>query len=508
MVEKESGVKRFRSTLVFTALVFGALFWAFWDYDATESEKELKKEQSKLFSLDKSKVVEFSINTGDQRVVIKKAKDLWRLSAPVDDLADKSSVDQYLNTLFDQTSEESIEEEGGIDEKIYGLHTPLGTIDLKQEDGQTQSLAIGSVKAFDGKHYVKRSTESKIYSASSIWSSQLEKSAKDFREKRVFEGSKSSVEKVEIVSPKGQLTLFKENDLWKMKGSDFKLDSNSITRFLDKIETLHASEFVSEDKENLSDLKKFLLHDPKKVSTIKIISSPKEGNAASSEWTLLFGPTTDSKVYFFVSNRKPIMQLAEATAQGFAVSADDFRDKKEPFRFHSDYDQKIVETIELKGSAGTITLKKDKDLWSVGVDDKEVNVNAVNDLFNKVKNLEVSKFDLPVKPKAPRKSDSSKEYRLVFRGGDGGETPLLDIHWGNSFKDSKSNKELYEVESNLFKDKIGVTLSSLDSLSRLELVKQKGSKKQPDDVTEDGGVEVDDDSSHEGDDHHDDDHGH
>lgn len=466
-------MKPFRNTLLLGLLVILALGWLLWDYDKSEKEKSVKESNAKIFSLEKNAITGFKIATTSHSIEVSKVLGQWALNAPVKDAVDESAVEGFIDTMLREKSEEIVEEGDGVQWSIYGLDKPLGTISLLTEGGAERSVQVGSIKAFDGRRYLRKSGENQVLSGASLWSTEVEKKSKDFRLKKILVGPTDQIHNVHIHHGKIDIVLKEVENKWQFLNSKTPVDGSLVMGYIDKIKNLVATDFSAEKKDDSETVKKFGF--AKEGPFISLVSqkssekeSDKEGAKTTEEtsWQLNLSSFKDNKGYAFVSNREPIMEFSESSLKALLVEADYFRDKKAPFQFPKDQ----IEKLELKIGKVELHLSKAGDKWNIegsSNEKQEVNTEKLDQFLGDILQLEAAQIVAAASPNTKVEENQitlkNKSNELVLR-----------INWGGKYKDKVSpSEEYYFVRTHNSKDIYGVKINSLDSLAKLNLTQEK-----------------------------------
>jgi hypothetical protein len=88
-----------RTTLILLALAIAASCWIiFYEKDRPNTEESERRAQNVL-NFDRDKVEGILIQSGDDRIELRRTADKWRLEAPIKDQADRSVIDRVLTDL-------------------------------------------------------------------------------------------------------------------------------------------------------------------------------------------------------------------------------------------------------------------------------------------------------------------------------------------------------------------------------------------------------------------------
>ncbi|KAB2836681.1 MAG: DUF4340 domain-containing protein [Candidatus Brocadia sp.] len=208
-----------------------------------------------VFSFDKEAVEKVEVKTAEYNIVCNRKGNFWRISEPVNDLADLEKVKDILGKLKNLQIDRNdfITEESG-DLVKFGLEAPRYTVTIT-EKGVPQSVMFGH--SLDNKVYVKRTDEPTVFFLKDIILADLNKRPNDLRDRKVvrFESIGTyGVNKLEIKTPSDLIAIEKSLDLdWKLtKPINIYADQDTVKNFIEKIKTLEIEDFISDKPTDLA----------------------------------------------------------------------------------------------------------------------------------------------------------------------------------------------------------------------------------------------------------------
>jgi len=447
-------MKPFRSSLLLGVVGVLIVGYAYvFVFKKGKEDTEFKEKESLVLKSSQSEVRGLKITHKDSDFVIKREEGGWVIESPISDLGDDEKIDSFLESIFSEKSETSIGGEGEKpDWKLFGLEEPGGIIKLEFKNKTSTQVFVGS-NALDGKVYLRKDQENMVLVGTSQWKRFIDKKLVDLRKKEVFRVEGLATE-IEIKSKEAHVVLKKrEGSWWLEKPVMVKADQESVTKYLNKLKDLKASEFLSETKK---DAGKYKLKAPE--FRVKL------GLDDGKSWELLASKKDDNNWALLTSDLNSIFQVAKYDVDNVNKTANEFRNKKEPFAF----DKSKVKKIGFRSSLIDVQLvKKEKD-WVLEQSDplKEVVQDQVSDLLDRLGRLEAKSFLGTKKGKGldpPRKN-------IVLRDEAGGV--LLNVNWGE--KTAKDNE--FFVKTNLMNETLTVASYSLSGLPEQTLIKDKEKK--------------------------------
>ena len=183
-----------------------------------------------------------------------KGADEWQLTAPLASAADRDAVSTLLEKLraakikeFVTDTPKSLAE--------YGLDRPARiTLGVGEEASRTtRTLRFGKAMPDKKAVYVQREGEAGILLVDDELWKAIPTSAVAFRDKTVFAYDRGTVERVELESPKGTVTLALQDGKWRITAPvALRADESATSQVLFKARDLRARDFVAEDAKRLA----------------------------------------------------------------------------------------------------------------------------------------------------------------------------------------------------------------------------------------------------------------
>jgi len=463
---------RFKTTWIFT--IFVIVFSSYVYYTEV-----IKKEKDDKITEEAKKVVSWSdkdingltlINNGEQ-IVLKKEKGLWKIVEPIDDIVDKVEINSALWTITDTKGEEVVSGDS-VDFKEFGLDKPPTSLVVKKNTEEIK-LSFGSVISYDSQYYVRINDDKKVQLVYSSLALLATNTLDEMRDKMVLRKKLASISSINLKysGKKKGFSLKKKDSQWFLKGLDYPLDQSVVASLISNLENLEAKKYVSEvqDKKSMRD---FLLRKPEMEFRFK------DGGDAV---ILKLSKDKDGKMFIATSLRPVIFSLDKYKRRALAKVADDFKDKSHPFKFESN---KISKLSLATGNTNIKLLKKDdKWLLTKAVPGKIVNENKVKNLISQVSSLRVKSFLGKKRGKGLR----PPKNQLVLTTDD--NKVVFELQWGKSFKakvgeSDTDEQEMYFVKTNKVKETLGVLVTSIDSLPKDDLLKDKPIEEKKDEKKE------------------------
>ena len=185
----------------------------------------------RLMTIDSEKVSRVELAAKGPAVEFgKNGQNEWQIVKPRPLRADGSAVDGLVSKLKDAKMD--LTEPDAT--KLFAAATKVANVSVTDAGG-TQTLEVRRDK--DKNVFAKSSAVGGIYKVNTDLADALDKSADDFRNKKVFDFGFSDPSKVELKTG----TYTKDGDKWSANGKT--MDNNSVQALIDKLRDLAATKF-------------------------------------------------------------------------------------------------------------------------------------------------------------------------------------------------------------------------------------------------------------------------
>jgi hypothetical protein len=276
-----------------------------------------------VLAFERKNVTGLELDVGGQRITVgQEEAGRWQITQPGPYPADADLITGFLDKLSIAKVKEFVTEAARSPAE-YGLDRPAAvTLVLgRDKDRTTKGLLFGRVDKDKSGVYVGRAGEPAVMLvADDLWTG-LPKTVAALRDKVVLAYAYDKVNRIEVESPRGKVTVERDGPGWKVTSPEAaKADTGEVNGFLWKVRDLRATGFLAEQA---ADVPRYLA--PPEV-TVKLWE---EG--ANDPKTLLVGPSRETKggagAVAAVAGRGPVALVPGATLQDLARGIDDLRDK-------------------------------------------------------------------------------------------------------------------------------------------------------------------------------------
>jgi hypothetical protein len=238
--------------------------------------------QKDIFKFETNEVKGVKLRAKNTRWEAEKKEEEWFLKSPVQALAESSKIEGILSSLSNLKAKDFVSEEKKEEDiKKYGLDKAEYEIALAMPLANKEVTFLLHKDA--DKLYATNSQSSKIITVEDSLLSDLEKEAKELREKSVAKFYSWEANRLHIKKADADWTLAKDkDDNWSFESpTKDPADKDKVQSFIRKVESLEASEFIDPPL----NLKDYGLDSPQ--AEVKIWTKAKEGKA--NEISILVG---------------------------------------------------------------------------------------------------------------------------------------------------------------------------------------------------------------------------
>ena len=367
--------------LTVAALGLGAfIFFYEKDLPSTEERAELAK---KVLQLEDDEVESVLIEWGDQAVRLERRSpppvkgsetegseddalapvpaDEWRIVSPLDARADRGAVDGLVSSLAGLESSRSFEE---FDRGELGLDDPRARVTVIAATGQSV-LEVGAELPASSDMVVAVAGGVRAYQVSASLFDDLTRTPGDWRDKKLFAGTRGEIQRLTLEAGAGKVLLAKRgDDYWVESPLTDRADEDQVNTLLSELTGLRAETFLDEP---LLTPEGMGLEPSRAVVEVVLAGREKPfrlelGDPAGEEG-MVYG-RSDSQL-FEVKTRLP---------ESLAASAADWRSKSwtglQVFK---------IETARFEDAQGILEVSRDGADWKRG--DDRVGYTVVSDLL-------------------------------------------------------------------------------------------------------------------------------
>ena len=394
--------------MVVLAALMGVLYWS--NHHKTKEDESVKASGDaapKILSLNQADIVSVRIVRKDQPELnlTRNQSGKWEIAAPRTLTADQDSVSILLSTLSSLNSDRLLEDKAG-DLGGYGLAAPALSVDISLKDNKTQKLLVGDQTPAGNSYYARLAGDPRLFTLAGYAKSSLDKTANDFRDKRLLTEDFDKVSQIELINQKSDrkqdITFAREKDAWQiLKPKPYRADSYQVE---DMIRALREAKFeTGADEQN-----------GKLELAFKSATPAATARIAGASGTQELELRKEKEDYLAKSSVVPgIYKVPASLGTSLDKTLDDFRNKK-----LFDFSYTEPNKIEIHdGTKSYFFTRSGSDWW--GPDGKKVDPNNVEDLISKLREFSANSF--------PDAGFSNPSIEIVVTSEDGKRVEKISL---------------------------------------------------------------------------------
>jgi hypothetical protein len=386
--------------------------------DATKSVADLRDKT--VLAFDKKDVTALDLARGGETLSLAHADGRWTLTRPASFPADADAVSDFLDKLQTSKVKEFVAEASASLES-FGLARPT-RVDVstgKDKDRATKSVLLGRVDdAKKGVYAMRPGETSVLLLPEDLWKA-LPKTVAALRDKSLVEFDQAKVTRVDIESPKGAVSLARDNERWKITAPEaLAADQVEAGAILGKLRELRAQAFLTED---VSGIAKYLAKPEVKVTVTAKDATPV---------TVLLGPSPERRgsqpsAFAAVAGRGPVILVDAKSLAALGRSVTELRDRA----LFTGLEPKDARRVRLTAGGKTLLVERSGDTdWKILEPAKGGAKGAkVEDLLYTLRGLRWGEIVSAQGADAARYGLDAPSFTITVLKADGGELASLVV---------------------------------------------------------------------------------
>ena len=276
-----------------------------------------------VLAFEQREVTGLEIDTRDDKIGLEQADNRWKMVRPRPLPADADVVRDFLEKLrAARVKEFAADAPSSL--QPYGLDKPV-RIDLqtgRDKDRATKTLLIGRADTAKKGVYAMRPGESSVLLIPDETWAAVPKNVAVLRDKSLVAFDRDKVATIQIESPKGEVTLAKDGDRWKISAPQaLAADQVEAGAVLFKLRDLKAQAFLTDDA---SGIPRYLAKPTVRVNVTE--------QGSSTPRTVLLAPSPEKRggaasAYAAVAGQGPVVLVDGRALEELGRSLDDLRDR-------------------------------------------------------------------------------------------------------------------------------------------------------------------------------------
>jgi hypothetical protein len=371
--------------LLAVALLLGAFIFGLDRF--SQNTRDIREHSMHVVQINRTNVQRITIQNGDGVIKIKTDGDAWRLTAPLEDNADTTVVDQLLDAVQNLRPEDLITDLGKGEKKRQTLKDfglMKSRLRLRLEGNQMPpEIQFGQDTAVEGRNYLRVGDEDAVYVVENDLKKIVSKSPEDFRDHRMTPFLTTLIDRAIFQVSGGEIELAKDQDNWQLvRPIKARASNDAVVDILTKLNQTQISKFVGADKS--SNLSSFGLDSPVDVLTLY--------GGDGKKFEIDIGgpaPSNPRAVYAGIPERNSVVEVDKAFANLLNITPDDLRDRKIA-RLNSDLIDRI--TIESPGQQKIILAREENRWHFLSPMEAPANPTNIGRLIQELNDSEVTEF--------------------------------------------------------------------------------------------------------------------
>jgi hypothetical protein len=343
-----------------------------------------------LVSFSRADVSGVEIVTPAESIAVEPDGSKWKITKPIARPADADTVSDVLEKVGAARVREFVAE-APANLAPYGLDHPLRLVihTGKEKDRASKAVLFGKFDEAKKGVYAMRGGENSVLLVPEDVVKAVPQSTAALRDKTLVAFERDKVTRYEIESPKGNVTVAREKDTWKITAPEaLPADQVEAGAVLMQLRTLRAQAFLTDDG---SGIPRFLAKPEVKVTIHQEGASPT---------TVLLAPAPDKRggqptAYAAIAEQGPVVLVDGKSLGAVTRTAKDLRDR----RIFADLQPKDVTRVRIKAGGQTAVLERSGDAQWKMVEPAKAGAKSakVEDLLYTLRGL---KWDDTVAPSA------------------------------------------------------------------------------------------------------------
>ncbi|HET8549251.1 MAG TPA: DUF4340 domain-containing protein, partial [Bryobacteraceae bacterium] len=361
--------------VVVLAVLAGGVWWS-QRVKSAEADKPSPTAAPKLITMSEADAQRVEIGKRDaETTVLEKQNGKWRITAPVALAADDDTATSVVSGMTGLNWDQLVEEKPA-DLGQFGLDKPAVRVTLAGKGSAAKTLLIGDETPTAGSFYAKLDGDPRVFTISSYTKGNLDKTARDLRDKRLLTFSDEKLSRVELTAKGQTIELGKnaQNEWQIVRPTLLRADGNAVDELVRKLREAKMDTSVSADDEKKAP---GAFASGSRVATVRVTD-------ASGTQQLEMRKKGDAH-YARSSVVEGVFKIASDVATALDKGLEDIRNKKV-----FDFGFADPNRVEVRYADKAFTFEKSGDAWKS--DGKTMDSTTVQVLIDKLRDLAATKF--------------------------------------------------------------------------------------------------------------------
>ena len=345
---------RWQTTALFAIILIavGAFYYVYEVRQGPEREK-VEGRKGRVFTAEPAKVTEIELKRPADTVNLKREGAGWQMQAPLRTGADRAAADETVSSVVTAKMDREIAAApGSLGE--FGLDKPAAEVSLTLKDGKRLALLLGGKNPTGVWVYAKEKDKPAVFVLPEGVLRDSTKPVADFRDKTVLALDRKDVTALDVAIGGETLSLSQAEGKWTLtRPASYPADADTVSDFLDKVQSAKVKEFVAESPPSLEP------YGLTRATRVDVHIGKDKDRATKS---LLLGRVDDAKkgVYAIRPGETSVLLLPAEVWTALPKNVAALRNK-----MLVDVAADKVTGVDLESPKGTVALVRDGDRWKI-----------------------------------------------------------------------------------------------------------------------------------------------
>lgn len=440
-----------KGTLLVASLIALSGSYLAWDFYSESKEKSDLENEKRIVLFPQEQIQKFVITNQGRNLVLERSEMGWDLQEPLIDQADFEEVESYISAAANDRVIAVVDEGDEVSWQRYGLSQPTLSIEFFNNAGSSRKVWVSELTNFEGHSYARIDEEKRVVTVNSSWFSKSQKTALDFRDKRILKRKLAGIDDLLIKNKNGFFNLQNAEGLWSLQQHpSWMIDQERSREVVKQLADSRALDILFESNETLNQSgkehwKNYGLDRPDAELVATFAGEP---------WSLRFAQKNKEDFYVWTSEPDRIYRVDLKAFSIFKnLIAADLRDHKLPFKAIEGEIVKINFQTELKQMV--FELKEGK--WHFEGKSESVNQEVLSAMLQTLKTSQALEY-LGDNKRSPLMTNVIQ----LFGSGD---LLLLEVAWQPSSAGQK-----FKAKSNVFGETFHWASGEIEKLKLSDLL--------------------------------------
>lgn len=391
---------------VLLALLAGGVYWS--NKNAAE-EKPAADASPKILEIPQDQIRQVDIRKPDGApVVLQRGENgQWQMAAPEKLGVDQDAASSLLSTVSSLPSDHLVEEKTD-NFAAFGLDKPELEVSVTSKDGKTRKVLIGDETPTGSGYFARLADDPRVFSIASFNKTNLDKTAKDLRDKRLLTFDSDKLSRVEL-NAKSQIVEFGKNNQneWQiLRPRPLRADGWAVEELVRKLKDAKMDTSIPEDEAKQA---------ASGFASGTRVAVAKVTDAGATQQIEI--RKNKDNYYARSSAVEGTYKVTNELGEGLDKALDDFRNKK-----LFDFAFSDPNRIEIRQGETTRSFQKSGENWTSG--GKQMDSTSVQAMVDRLRDLSAVKFadqgfTTPILEATVTSNDGKRvEKVLISKSGD------------------------------------------------------------------------------------------